>query len=106
MPEWINNLWGGVVDATKSIANSDLLQNKNLGTTLAGLGALGQAYGAYKSVGATEDYNNNLLAMQKTQQQYDIAQLDEEKKRRDKSQDYLNNSIASIWGTTDEDEQI
>ncbi len=98
MWESIGNIW------TNNIV--PVVTSKNFGSTLSGVGALSQAYGGYKSAKATENYNNNLLNLQRKQQAYDMARADSELKRRDTQQNSLDNAINSVWGNPDEDEEI
>jgi hypothetical protein len=68
---------------------SKAFSGANLGNTLKGVGALATAYGAYQNAKLQE----NMFDLQK-------AQLDEEKKRRDKSQSNWDSAFANVWGDT------
>ena len=96
--EWYESAWNTAKDIGSSIG--EIASNKNTGATLGGLGALGTALAAYQSGKATEQYNNDALALQKKSL---LMQEDELKKKQAKenlAQTELDNAISSVWGTS------
>jgi hypothetical protein len=76
----------GFIDGLLEFGKTSL-SGANLGNTLKGIGALATAFGTYKAAKADED----LLDWEK-------AQANDEKKRRDAYQGQLDNAVANVWG--------
>jgi hypothetical protein len=69
----------------------DIFKGKNFGTTLGGIGALAQAYGAYEMA-------KNQKKIHEDQMRREDERVKKEEARRNIYQDDIDSAVANVWG--------